>query len=116
MTDVSETSIPTTAPTEAPEQKFAKGDEVLVMRGSDKDKSGTILGVDTRKYQYAISYPDGSFGVQNFVNVKAVTEGAITAGKLAGLVHEWDVDGAGESLAYFLGARVPGFTKAYEQS
>lgn len=126
MTDVSEIDVnetnpfdPTANPTAAPEQKFSKGDEVTVMRGLDRDKSGTVLGADLVKHQYAIAYTDGSFGVQNFVNVKAVTEGAITAGKLAGLVHQWERDESGEGaqgLSDFLGRNVPGFSKAYEQN
>jgi hypothetical protein len=118
MTDASETNPfePASTPTAAPEQKFSKGDEVTVMRGLDRDKSGTVLGADTVKNQYAIAYTDGSFGVQNFVNVKAVTEGAVSVGKLAGLLHEFNEDGSADSLADFLGARVPGFAKAYEQN
>lgn len=111
MTDVSETTE-----TKPEVQKFQKGDEVIVMRGLDRDKSGTILGVDEAKAQYAISYEDGSFGIQNFVNVKAPTVGAVSVGRVATIVAGWynDDNVAERALIQDLKDGLPGFEKAWK--
>lgn len=71
-----------------PEAKvYATGDTITIMRGKTRGQVAKVVAVDNENKTYAVTYPDGTLGVVNHVNVKTPDEKTITASALAALIQ-----------------------------
>lgn len=63
--------------------KYNVDDEITVSRGTNKNRSGKVLKVDTRGEKYLVEFSDGDLALVNFVNVRPKGETVLTASQYA---------------------------------
>lgn len=112
----SESNTTETQPKTGP-MAYSAGDEFTIMRGIHRGKTAKVMDVDLANRQYAVKLTNGQFVVVNEVNVKAPTEGTVSAVNLAGLVTRWaDSNGDAGALIALLSENVDGFAKALDST